>query len=64
MEGEKPIQPARRRRGNEGVEAQPGELGAGTGDTAGFWASGDAGNHPSETEEALTYDPLPLKATC
>jgi hypothetical protein len=36
MEGEEPLQPTRRRGGFDGVEAKPGELGAGTGNAQGF----------------------------
>ena len=55
MEGEEPIQPARCRRGIEGVEAQPGELGAGTGDATRVRASGDA-----QDDQIRTINKTPL----
>ena len=52
MEGTPRLQPARRRRGAEGVETQPGELGTGTSDATGLRASGNARGDPAKQEIA------------
>jgi hypothetical protein len=56
MEGPQRLQPARRRNDIEGFKTQPGELGTGTGDAAGFRTSSDAGNHKTKTTQKMTEE--------